>query len=221
MTTPTHRAHRVAPAPLRLGYLTRRRLERLGRRDATSIRAAGTQSSERPDDDARAVTTPTVHAIQVHADAYARREEQRFFSHVHRELAEHRVLSKSLAADLDRYDEKFGGLAPERRESIAGGRGPASEELRRIARSITRESHRVDDLSASIQCHFIAAKLRAGRFYDYSDMKVAVYWRGLTRLGAPERIAERAPLLVRSDWLAVKQDSTLLQLWEESTDVKA
>lgn len=201
MTTRSPRAPRT---PLRVGVLARRRLERLGRRDAAT---AG---------------TPTVQAIQAHADAYARREEQRFFSRMHRELVEYSVLTRTLDADLSAYDDRLSSLDAPDRQHLAEASGPVYEEIRRLERRIARTHRRTDELSALIQSRFTAAKLRAARYYDRSDEKVALYW------GAYRAVAgrsENAPLqrpaaLDRAGWLTTPDHTTVLERWRRRTDVR-
>ncbi|GAA1445817.1 hypothetical protein [Leifsonia poae] len=196
--------------------IVRGRLERQARQDA-EVAASGSRSG----DESAEPSTPTVQAIQAHANAYARREEQRFFSDIHRELAEHRILTKALDADLASYEEKTDNLSAAERDAIAEGQGPAFEELRRLERRIKRGHRRADELTALIHSRFTTAKLRAGRYYDYSDEKIAVYWGAFRRSASTERLGDRAPGLRRLEWLNTKENTKLLELWQGRTDVQA
>lgn len=162
-----------------------------------------------------------VQAIQARANAYARREEHRFFSNIHRELTEHRVLTKSLDSDLAAYDDHADDLPAADHETIAEGSGPVFEELRRLQRRIRHAHRRTDELSALIHSRFTAAKLRANRFYDHSDEKIAIYWGAFQRSRATEQPDARTPVLRRSDWLTTKENTKLLELWQGRTDAQA
>jgi hypothetical protein len=215
-----HRAPRAARSPFRVGMLARRKLERLALQDSATV-----VSVSRSDNGSGSLelTTPTVQAIQAHANAYARREEQRFFSNIQNELTEYRVLTKSLEVDLALYEEKTADFSPADHEAVAHGSGPAFEELRRVERRIKRGHRRADELSALIHSRFTAAKLRAGRYYDYSDERIAVYW-GALRRGSASAIAEGSPgvpALRRPDWLTTKENTKLIELWQGRTDVQA
>jgi hypothetical protein len=217
MATRSHRAPRAALLPFRVGMLARKRLERLAQRDA-AVSASGSQF----DNESVEPTTPTVQAIQARANSYARREEQRFFSNIHRELTEHRILTKELDTALATYEEKLDILPPAERDGIAEGHGPIFDELRRLERRIKRDHRRTDELSALIHSRFTAAQLRANRFYDHSDEKIAIYWGAFRRSGtAAAPPIERAPVLRRSDWLTTKENNKLLELWQGRTDVQA
>lgn len=178
--------------PLRLGPFARRRLMLLARRDAATVPDSGVDSGDR--------SSPTVAALQARADAFARREEQRFFRSMRRELTEHRVLTGSLRADLDAYDERIDRLPESDRLRIAEGRGTAFEELRRLERRIRAAHRRSNELSASINARFTVAQLRAARMFDRSDEKAAVYW-GALRQATSGRVSAHPPALHRSDWL--------------------
>jgi hypothetical protein len=183
--------------PLRVGLLARRRLARVARRDAAAVHDTEPTGTESTSTD---VTTPTVATLQARADAYARREEQRFFRGMRRELTEHRVLASALRSDLDTYDERLEHLPDTDRQRIAEGQGPAFEELRRLERRIRRAHRRSDELSAVINSRFTASQLRAARMFDRSDEKVAVYW-GALREATAGRVCPRPPALRRSEWL--------------------
>lgn len=176
--------------PLRLGPFARRRLIRLARHDAAVVH----------DTEAEAATTPAVAMLQARADAFARREEQRFFRRMRRELTEHRILASALRADLDRYDERLEQLPEADRRLIAEGQGTAFEELRRLERRIRRAHRRSAELSALINARFTGAQLRASRMFDRSDEKCAVYW-GALRRETSGRVAPHPPTLRRSEWL--------------------
>ncbi|WP_285113688.1 hypothetical protein [Leifsonia sp. fls2-241-R2A-40a] len=178
--------------PLRLGPLVRRRLARLARRDAAAAHDTDAGRGE--------ATTPTVATLQARADAYARREEQRFFRRMRSELTEHRVLTSALRTDLDAYDERLDRLPEADRFRIAEAQGAAFEELRRLERRIRRAHRRTDELSALINARFTAAQLRAARMFDRSDEAAAVYW-GALRQTTSGRVAPQPPTLRRSDWL--------------------
>jgi len=220
MASRPHRAPRAARSPFRIGILARRKLERLARQDSPTV-AAGSRSDNGTG--VTELTTPTVQAIQAHANAYARREEQRFFSNIQNELAEYRVLTKSLEADIALYEEKTAGYSSADSEGIPHGTGPGFEELRRVERRIKRGRRRADELSALIHSRFTAAKLRSGRYYDYSDERIAVYW-GALRRGSADGIADArpaVPALRRPDWLTTKENTKLIELWQGRTDVQA
>lgn len=193
--------------PLRVGPFARRRLERLARRDAEAAAHAGTTDGPS--------TTPTIAALQARANAYARREEQRFLKDCRHELAEQRVLSRDLAADLTAHDERLAVLDPADREAarIAVGDGTAFEELRRLRRRIARRQHRSEELAAHLHTRFAAARLRASRTFDRAEEKIAVYWGAYRGLAAA--IPERAPELQRSEWLTTRQNA--LELWHQTS----
>jgi hypothetical protein len=194
--------------------IARKRLERLARQDsATSAPAARFDGEHEP-------STPTVQAIQAHANGYARREEQRFFSRIGSELTEYRMLTTALDDDLAAYEAKTDELAPPDREAIAEGRGPTFEELRRLERRISRGRRRANELRAVIHARFTAARLRAGRYYDHSDEKIAIYWSAYRRSGTTDRPVDRAPVLRRTDWLTTQEQTELLELWQGRTDAQ-
>jgi hypothetical protein len=178
--------------PLRVGPLARRRLARLARLDAAAVHDPGVPGTETP--------TPTVAMLQARADAFARREEQRFFRRMRRELTEHRMLTAALRADLDAYDERLERLPEPERLRIAEGQGALFEELRRLERRIRRAHRRSDELSALINARFTIAQLHAARMFDRSDEKAAVYWAAL-RQATSGRVAPQQPMLRRSGWL--------------------
>ena len=214
MATGSQNVPRAARAPLRVGMVSRKRLERLARQDSTTA-----APSAQYDGDAEP-STPTVQAIQAHANGYARREEQRFHARVSAELTEYRMLIRSLDDDIAAYETKTDELAPPDREAIAEGRGPTFEELRRLERRISRGRRRVDELRAVIQARFTAARLRANRYYDHSDEKIAIYWGAFRRSGTHDHPVDRAPVLRRSDWLTSKEQTKLLELWQGRTDAQ-
>lgn len=189
--------------PLRVGLLARRRLARSARRDAAAVHDT---EADRVD-----ATTPTLATLQARADAYARREEQRFFRGMRRELTEHRVVVSALRSDLDAYDQRLERLPGAEvadghrlaHNTIAEGRGPAFEELRRLERRIRRANRRADELSALINARFTTAQLRAARMFDRSDEKSAIYW-GALREATRGRVAPRPPALRRSEWLTAR-----------------
>lgn len=215
MATRAARAPRTALRPLRVGPITHGRLERQAREDST----AGTTGT-RFDDDRADASTPTVQAIQAHANAYARREEQRFFSRVHHELGEYRVLAGALEADRLDYDQKTADFTVNELDAIADGQGASFEDLRRLQRRIRRGTHRIEELHALLDARFTAAKLRANRYYDHSDEKIAIYWGAYRRSRSADRPGERAPLLRRSDWLTTKENTRLLELLQGRTDAQ-
>jgi hypothetical protein len=203
--------------PLRVGPLTRRRLEERARQDAAALRGAPATDAAAP---------PTVAALQARANAYARREEQRFHRRVRRQLAEHRMLSAAVRTDLDAFDDRLDALPPAERDHsrIAVGDGPAYTELRRLERRISRGHRRAEELAAVIHARFTAARLRAARHFDRSDEKIAVYWgayRSALPREAAERVAvpDRTPELSRSDWLTTRTDA--LEHWQGGTDGQA
>ncbi|WP_226656536.1 hypothetical protein [Leifsonia sp. LS1] len=207
--------------PLRVGPLARRRLERRAREDAAALRGAPASEASAP---------PTVAALQARANAYARREEQRFHRRVRRELSEHRMLAADLRTDLDAFDERIDALPPAERDHarIAVGDGPVYVELRRLERRISRGHRRAEQLAAVIHAHFTAARLRAARHFDRSDEKIAVYWgmyRGaLTRDTAGreggDAAVARAPELRRADWLTTARTDAL-EHWQGGADGQA
>jgi hypothetical protein len=215
MTIRSQNAPRAARAPFRVGMISRKRLERLARQDSATSAPAGRFDGETEP------STPTVQAIQAHANGYARREEQRFFSRVSAELTEYRMLTRALDDDIRAYDAKTAELAPPDREAIAEGRGPTFEELRRLERRISRGRRRADQLWATIHARFTSARLRASRYYDHSDEKIAIYWGAYRRSGTRDRPVDRAPVLRRSEWLTTKEQTKLLELWQGRTDAPA
>jgi hypothetical protein len=215
MTTRSQNVRRAARAPLRVGMISRKRLERLARQDSASG-APATRTNGEPE-----ASTPTVQAIQAHANGYARREEQRFFSKISDQLTEYRMLTRALDDDTAAYEAKTDELAPPDREAIAEGHGPTFEELRRLERRIGRGRRRVDELRAIIHTRFTAARLRASRYYDHSDEKIAIYWGAYRRSGTVDRPLDRAPVLRRTDWLTTQEQTKLLELWQGRTDAQA
>ncbi|WP_431279974.1 hypothetical protein [Leifsonia poae] len=216
MATRSQSARSAARSPFRVGMLARKRLERLALNDAASS-ASGSQF----DNETRETSTPTVQAIQAHANAYARREEQRFFANINRELTEYRVLVRALDTDTAAYENKTDTLSLAEREAIGEGRGPAFEEYRRLERRIARGRRRADELSALIHSRFTSAKLRASRYYDHSDEKIAIYWGAYRRSGTASRLDERAPALRRVEWLTTQENTQLLELWQGRNDAEA
>ena len=214
MTTRSQNVPRATSAPLRVGMISRKRLERLARQDS----ATGAPP-ERFDGEPEP-STPTMQAIQAHANGYARREEQRFFSRIDAELTEYRMLTRALDDDIAAYEMKTDELAPPDREEIAEGHGPTFEELRRLERRISRGRRRRDELRAVIHARFTAARLRASRYYDHSDEKIAIYWGAYRRSGTQDRTVDRAPVLRRSDWLTTTEQTKLLELWQGRTDAQ-
>jgi hypothetical protein len=207
------RSHLMTTQPLRVGPLARRRLEQRARQDAAAV-----QRASAPD-----APPPTVAALQARANAYARREEQRFHRRVRRELSEHRMLTAAVRTDLDTFDERLDALPPAERDHarIAIGDGPAYIELRRLERRISRGHRRSEELAARIHARFTAARLRAARHFDRSDEKIAVYWgayRGALPRDAADREPgrQRTPELQRSDWLTTRTDA--LEHWQGGTD---
>ncbi|WP_426515484.1 hypothetical protein ACPPVQ_12815 [Diaminobutyricibacter sp. McL0618] len=215
MTTRPQNVRRAARAPLRVGMISRKRLERLARQDSASG-VPGARNNGEPE-----ASTPTVQAIQAHANGYARREEQRFFSKISDQLTEYRMLVRALDDDTAAYEAKTDELAPPDREAIAEGHGPTFEELRRLERRISRGRRRVDELRAIIHTRFTAARLRASRYYDHSDEKIAIYWGAYRRSGTLDHPLDRAPVLRRTDWLTTQEQTKLLELWQGRTDAQA
>jgi hypothetical protein len=185
----------MTPQPLRLGPLARRRLVRLARQDAAAVHDTDAGHEQ--------TTTPTVATLQARADAYARREEERFFRGMRRELTEHRMLASALRTDLDAYEDRLDRLPDPDRARVADGQGPAFEELRRLERRIRRAYRRSGELSARINTRFTAAQLRAARMFDRSDEKAAVYW-GALRQATSGRVAPEPPVLRRTGWLSAR-----------------
>ena len=167
-------------------------MARLAQSDAAAVHDGSAPAAEG--------TTPTIAALQARADGFARREEQRFFRAMRRELTEHRMVTAALRADLDAYEDRLDRLSEADRLRIADGPGPAFEELRRLERRIRRAHRRSDELSALINTRFTAAQLRAARMFDRSDEAAAVYW-GALRQTTSGRVAPQPPTLRRSDWL--------------------
>ena len=79
----------------------------------------------------------------------------------------------------------------------------------------------MDELSALIHTRFTAAKLRASRYYDHSDEKIAIYWGAFRRAGATDRLDQRTPALRRAEWLTTQENTKLLELWQGRTDAQA
>ena len=170
---------------MRVGPWARRRLSRQARNDAAAVHDTQGPGAE---------TTPTVAMLQARADAYARREEQRFFRSMRGPLTEHRVLTSALRADLDAYDDRLERLPEGDRLRIADGQGPAFEELRRLERRIRRAHRRSDELSALINARFTAAQLRASRMFDRTDERTAVYWGALRQATSGRVAPQPAPI---------------------------
>lgn len=209
--------------PLRIGPFARRLLEHRARQDAEAARAPHDAAGQGAGtvEGAPTAATPTITALQARANAYARREEQRFFARSRRDLAEQRGLAQALAADLDAYDERLDALPPAERTAsrIAEGEGVAFEELRRLRRRIAQRNARAEQLGANINARFTAARLRASRHFDRSDEKIAVYWSAYLRALTPPRGAVRAPALHRADSLAGRETS--VDIWHPVEPVGA
>ena len=197
----------------------RKRLERLAQQDCGGERiriALSTTESIEP-------STPTVQAIQARANAYARREEQRFFSRVDRELTEHRMLIRALDDRPRRLrgEDRRPRHRPTAKRSPKGA-GPPSRSCGGSERRIRRGHRRADELSALIHSRFTAAQLRANRYYDHSDEKIAIYWGAFRRSGT-QRPARRPRARAAALGLAddQREQTKLLELWQGRTDAQA
>lgn len=203
------RPPRTPRAPLRVGVFTRGHLRTLARRDARAGVPRAAYEAEPVGD-----PTPAVQVMQAHAATYAQREGQRFFTDVRTQWMEHEALTDTLAREQQEYAERASGL-----ERIAAGAvqdvtSPAHEDLRRLERRIQRDHRRAAHLKAIIHTRFTVARLRARRYFDFSDEKVAIYWSNLRRRHpAAENISDRPPVLARPPWLTVDDSHRALELW--------
>ncbi|NNC12458.1 hypothetical protein HII28_11290 [Planctomonas sp. JC2975] len=165
--------------------------------------------------------TPTVQALQAHAATYAQREGQRFFTDVRVQWTENEALVETIGREQSEYAERAAALQHQPAEVAQDATSPAHEDLRRLERRIQRDHRRSAHLKALIHTRFTVARLRARRYFDYSDEKVAIYWGTLRRKHpAAENIADRPPVLTRPMWLTVDDSHRALELWH-GTDLFA
>lgn len=208
------RPPRTPRSPLRVGVFARSRLRRLAKRDARAGVPRAAYEAEPVGD-----PTPAVQVLQAHATTYAQREGQRFFIDVRMQWMEHEALTDILLREQVEYTERTGAL--EHAAGVQDAFSPASEDLRRLERRIQRDHRRAAHLKAIIHGRFTVARLRARRYFDYSDEKVAIYWGTLRRKHlAAENISDRPPVLTRPAWLTVDDSHQALQLWH-GTDLFA
>jgi hypothetical protein len=193
---------------------TRGHLRRLAKRDARAGVPRAAYEAEPVGD-----PTPAVQVMQAHAATYAQREGQRFFTDVRMQWMEHEALTDTLTREQQEYAERASGLEKAAIEAVLDDTSPAHEELRRLERRIQRDHRRAAHLKAIIHTRFTVARLRARRYFDYSDEKVAIYWSNLRRRHpAAENISDRPPVLARPTWLTVDDSYRALELWH-GTDV--
>lgn len=213
------RVPRTPRAPLRVGALTRTHLRRLAKRDARAGVPRAAYEAEPVGD-----PTPTVAALQAHAATYAQREGQRFFTDVRSQWMEHEALADTIVREQREYAERSSALERTATEALHDAiasatahpdlTSPAHEDLRRLERRIQRDHRRSAHLKAIIHTRFTVARLRARRYFDYSDEKTAIYWGTLRRVHpAAENISDRPPTLARPAWLTVDDSHRALDLW--------
>ena len=209
------RPPRTPRAPLRVGVFTRTRLRRLAKRDARAGVPRAAYEAEPVGD-----PTPTVAALQAHAATYAQREGQRFFTDVRSQWMEHEALADTIVREQREYAERSSALERAAAEALRDAMAqpdltsPAHEDLRRLERRIQRDHRRSAHLKAIIHTRFTVARLRARRYFDYSDEKTAIYWGTLRRVHPDaENISDRPPALTRPTWLTVDDSHRALELW--------
>lgn len=206
------RSPRGPRTPLRVGGLTRWRLRSLAQRDARAGVPRAAYEAEPVGD-----PTPTVQAIQAHAAHYAQREGQRFITDVRSQWTEHEALLETVERETREYAERSGAFEKAAPETLQDAASPALEDLRRLARRIDRDHRRSAHLRAIIHTRFTVARLRARRYFDYSDEKVAIYWGTLRRKHpSAENISDRPPSLERPAWLTVDDARRAMELWHGS-----
>jgi len=161
--------------------------------------------------------TPTVQALQAHAAHYAQREGQRFITDVGAQWTEHEALTETIARETREFAERSSALDHADAAMLQDATAPAFEDLRRLGRRIERDHRRSAHLRAIIHTRFTVAMLRARRYFDYSDEKVAIYWGTLRRRHpAAENISDQPPHLVRPAWLTVDDSHRAMELWHGS-----
>ena len=187
--------------PLRVGLLARRRLARSARRDAAAVHDTETDRAD--------ATTPTLATLQARADAYARREEQRFFRG-HAARADRAPRARLGAAQRPRRLRPEAGAAARRRTATASRRtasprdaAPRSKSCAAWSAASGGRTVARTSCSALINARFTTAQLRAARMFDRSDEKTAIYW-GALREATTGRVAPRPPALRRSEWLTAR-----------------
>jgi hypothetical protein len=205
--------------PLHVGLFTRARLNHAARRDA---RAGVPHAAYEPDRVGGA--TPVVHGLQAHAAGYAQREGQRFLTDVRAIWVEQEALAQIILREQREYAERSSALelaaarsARDAANPMLDATSPAHEDLRRLERRLQRDHRRSAHLKALIHTRFTVARLRARRYFDYTDQEVAVYWGTLRRTHpSAENISDRPPALERPQWVTVEDGDTALRLWHGS-----
>ncbi|MGN6127167.1 MAG: hypothetical protein ACTHON_11410, partial [Humibacter sp.] len=160
---------------------------------------------------------PTVQVLQAHAATYTQREAQRFLTDVRSQWVEFEALTETVAREQREYVDRTSALERAAATAVQDDTSPAHEDIRRLQRRIQRDLRRSDHLKAIIHTRFTVARLRARRYFDYSDEKVALYWGTLRRKHpAAENISDRPPALQRPTWLTVDDNYRALELWHGS-----
>ncbi|WP_243061849.1 hypothetical protein [Humibacter sp. RRB41] len=207
------RPPRSPRSPLRVGVFTRAHLNRLAKRDARAGVPRAAYEAEPVGE-----PTPTVQVLQAHAATYTQREAQRFLTDVRTQWVEHEALSETIVREQHEFAERTSALERAAATAVQDATSPANEDLRRLERRIQRDLRRSAHLKAIIHTRFTVARLRARRYFDYSDEKVALYWGTLRRRHpAAENISDRPPALERPSWLTVDDNYRALDLWNGST----
>ena len=204
------RPPRSPRAPLRVGTFTRARLSRLAKRDARAGVPRAAYEAEPVGD-----PTPAVQALQAHAATYAQREGQRFLTDVRSQWVEHEALTETIAREQQDYSDRAADLERTRPGALQDAASPLLEDLRRLDRRLQRNRRRAAHLRALIHTRFTVALVRARRYFDYSDEKVAIYWGMLRRRHpAAENISDLPPRLERPAWLTAADNDRALELWQ-------
>ena len=204
------RPPRSPRAPLRVGVFTRASLSRLANRDARAGVPRAAYEAEPVGD-----PTPTVQAMQAHAATYAQREGQRFLTDVRSQWVEHEALTQTIAREQHEYAERADNLERTTPGALQDVASPALEDLRRLDRRLQRNHRRAAHLKALIHTRFTVALIRARRYFDYSDEKVAIYWGTLRcRHPAAENLSDQPPRLERPAWLTAADNDRALELWQ-------
>lgn len=203
------RPPRTPRSPLRVGVFTRAHLNRLAKRDARAGVPRAAYEAEPVGE-----PTPTVQVLQAHAATYTQREAQRFLTDVRAQWVEHEALTETIVREQLEHAERSSALERAAANAVQDATSPAHEDLRRLERRLQRDLRRSDHLKAIIHTRFTVARLRARRYFDYSDEKVALYWGTLRRRHpAAENISDRPPALERPAWLTVDDNYRALDLW--------
>jgi len=172
---------------------------------AQDCRAGVPYVAAEADDQSVATFSPFLAGIGTKAAVFTADESLRFVTATKHEVIKREALLRratSARADL--------ALA------LEGERGAevVEEGIRRLQRIINATERSAADLATIINDSFRAAQLTTGRFFDFSDRCVAVYWRSLKRRHPRARaLRDQPPLLVRPLWLVGIDGIGVLDQW--------